>query len=183
MVIAIPFENKKQFYLNNKQQFFGVTGHVRFGDRTVEATGTETAILDWGRGVWPFSHEWFWGNGAALMDGGRFGFNIGWGFGDLSATGENMFFWNGKAYKVGQLEVDRDPNNYTAPWHFRSNDGLLDLTMTPIFDHQTATKVLFVNNSCHQVFGHFNGTAQLPDGQIIKVKDMVAFCEHAVNHW
>ncbi|NLP47717.1 MAG: DUF2804 domain-containing protein [Clostridiales bacterium] len=183
MVIATPFDKPGQFYLNCKEHFYGVTGHVRLGGKEVLATGQETALLDWGRGVWPFHQEWFWGCGSGFVNGGRFGFNIGWGFGDLSKASENMFFWEGKAYKLGHLKVERDPKNYMAPWHFVSDDGLFDMTMTPIFDNDTKTKVLFVDNRCHQVFGNFKGWAKLPDGQVIKVENLLAFCEHAVNNW
>lgn len=183
MVIATPFHKPKQFYLNCKEHFYGVEGYVRFGDVTITATGKETALLDWGRGVWPFHQEWFWGCGAGNQADGRFGFNIGWGFGDLSYASENMFFWNGKSYKLGTLKVVRDKDNYMAPWHFISDDGYLDITMTPIYDNYTETKVAFLNTRCHQVHGYFSGRAILPDGEVIHIKELLAFCEHAINNW
>ncbi|HBR34735.1 MAG TPA: hypothetical protein DD734_08875 [Firmicutes bacterium] len=36
---------------------------------------------------------------------------------------------------------------------------------------------------CHQVFGKFTGKAVLDDGQVIEVKDVMAFAEYAVNRW
>ncbi len=183
MVIATPFDKPGQFYLNCKAHFYGVTGHARFGEREVVATGGETAILDWGRGVWPFHQEWFWGNGAAQLEGGRFGFNIGWGFGDLTHATENMFFWNGRVHKLEHLIVERDEKDYMAPWHFSSGDGRLEMTMNPLYDNDQITKVLFVNNRIHQVFGNFSGKAVLPDGQAIEFENLIAFCEHAVNNW
>lgn len=183
MVIATPFHKPKQFYLNCKEHFYGVQGYARFGNTTINATGKETALLDWGRGVWPYHQEWFWGCGAGYQAGGRFGFNFGWGFGNLSYATENMIFWNGKSYKLGIVNVLRDIDNYMAPWHFTSDDGYLNLTMTPIYDNDTQTKVAFVNNRCHQVFGYFSGCAKLPDGEVIHIKDFLAFCEHAINNW
>ena len=183
MVIATPFSKPEQFYLNCKEHFYGVKGYARFGNYTIHANGKATALLDWGRGVWPFHQEWFWGCGAGEQAGGRFGFNLGWGFGDLSYANENMFFWNGKAYKLGSLKVSREENNYLAPWHFVSEDGYLDMTMTPIFDNDTQTKVAFVNNRCHQVFGYFSGQVELPDGEVIRIHNLLAFCEHAINNW
>jgi len=47
----------------------------------------------------------------------------------------------------------------------------------------TETKMLFVHNKCHQVFGKFNGKAILDDGNVINVKDMVAFTEYVANLW
>lgn len=183
MVIATPFENKRQFYLNYKENYYGAAGKAQFGDTCVEFGPRDTALLDWGRGVWPFRHEWFWGNGAAFVDGGRFGFNIGWGFGDLRHATENMFFWNGKAYKLGELQVERDARDYMAPWRFRDEAGCFDFTMTPVYDNFTQTKIAFIDTHCHQVFGRYSGAAVLPGGEKIKVPDMPAFCEHAENRW
>lgn len=183
MVIAIPFSKPGQFYLNCKEHFYGVNGFVQFNQLTIHASGKETALLDWGRGVWPFHQEWFWGCGAGEQADGRFGFNIGWGFGDLSYANENMFFWNGKAYKLGTLEVSREEKHYLAPWHFVSEDKRFEMTMAPIFDNHTQTKVAFINNRCHQIFGYFSGRVVLPGGKLIQINHLLAFCEHAINNW
>ncbi len=183
LVIATPFFKRNQFYLNYKESYYGVSGRVTFGDMRMTPGPDATALLDWGRGVWPFAHEWFWGNGAGFVDGVRFGFNIGWGFGDLQYATENMFFWNGKAYKLDRLDATRDAHDYMKPWHFKDNNGLFDFTMTPIYDRYTENKMIVINTHCHQIFGRYNGTAVLPDGKVIEVKDLMAFCEHAENRW
>ncbi len=183
LVIATPFYKINQFYLNYKENYYGVSGRVAFGDMAITPGSDATALLDWGRGVWPFAHEWFWGNGAGFVDGGRFGFNIGWGFGDLQYATENMFFWNGKAYKLDRLDATRDAHDYMKPWHFKDSEGLFDFTMTPIYDRYTENKMIVINTHCHQIFGCYNGTAVLPDGKVIEVKDLMAFCEHAENRW
>ncbi len=183
LVIATPFFKRNQFYLNYKENYYGLSGVAQLGDMRVQAGAEDTALLDWGRGVWPFKHEWFWGNGCGFVDGGRFGFNIGWGFGDLQYATENMFFWNGKAYKLDTLEVEVDTGDYMKPWRFKDRNGRFDFTMTPIYDRYTENNMVVINTHCHQIFGRYNGTAVLPDGQTITVKDMTAFCEHAENRW
>ena len=183
LVIATPFFKKNQFYLNYKESYYGMSGRVTVGDMRMSPGPNDTALMDWGRGVWPFQHEWFWGNGAGFVGGEHFGFNIGWGFGDLQYATENMFFWNGKAYKLDQLDVERDERDYMQPWHFKDRDGLFDFTMTPVYDRYTENNMLVINTHCHQIFGRYNGTAVLPDGKTIEVKDLIAFCEHAENRW
>jgi len=183
MVIATPFFKQRQFYLNYKENYYGVSGYAQLGKKRIEPGSEDTALLDWGRGVWPYKHEWFWGNGCGFVNGGRFGFNIGWGFGDLQYATENMFFWNGKAYKLDIIEAERDKSDYMKPWHFRDSSGVFDLTLTPVYDRYTENRALIVNTHCHQIFGYYNGTAMLPGGEVINVNNLLAFCEHAENKW
>ena len=182
MVIATPFAQPNQFYLNQKEHYPSVSGYARIGDTTAEAQPGGTALLDWGRGVWPFRQDWYWGCGSCVSNGKRFGFNIGWGFGDLRYATENMIFLDGKAIKLGKLTADMDENALDCPWHFRDEDGILDMTMTPVYDNHTTTKLLWVDNSCHQVYGRFSGTVHLPAGEY-RFEQLDAFVEHAHNRW
>ena len=59
----------------------------------------------------------------------------------------------------------------------------VSLTMTPSWDRTTKTKLLFIDNECHQVFGRFDGFAVLDDGTKLEVRELFAFAEHAVNNW
>lgn len=181
MVIATPFAKPTQFYLNYKENYYSGTGTVRFDDLTVDFDGC-TGLIDWGRGIWPYSHEWFWGNLTAHIDGIPFGFNIGWGFGDLSQATENMFFYNKKAYKLGVLQVERDENDYMKPWRFADPEGKLQMTFTPLFDNYTQNKYVVIDTHCNQVFGYFTGTIET-DGGPKEFRDLLAFVEHAVNRW
>ena len=181
MVIATPFKKKKQFYLNYKENYYKVLGFVRFDEQEVNFDNA-TGLIDWGRGVWPYSHEWFWGNLTSFIDNVPFGFNIGWGFGDLSNATENMFFYNKKAYKLGHLKVTRNENNYMEPWHLIDENEDMELFFTPLYDNYTFNKILFVNTHCDQVYGYFNGYIKV-DGKKIEFNNILAFIEHAVNKW
>lgn len=181
MVIATPFKKKKQFYLNYKENYYKVLGFVRFDEQEVNFDNA-TGLIDWGRGVWPYSHEWFWGNLTSFIDNVPFGFNIGWGFGDLSNATENMFFYNKKAYKLGHLKVTRNENNYMDSWHLIDENEDMELFFTPLYDNYTFNKILFVNTHCDQVYGYFNGYIKV-DGKKIEFNNILAFIEHAVNKW
>ncbi|WP_040949003.1 DUF2804 domain-containing protein [Gorillibacterium massiliense] len=185
MVIATPFdEEPAMFYYNHKINCMPANGTVQVGNKTYRFEPESSfGLLDWGRGVWPFHHEWFWGNGSCYVNGKPFGFNIGFGFGNLSAATENMLFYDGTAHKLGQVHFDLASGGYMSKKRVTSDDGRFEMEFTPIYDQITSTKLLFVNNGCHQVFGKFNGTAVLDDGAILEIKDMVAFMEHAINNW
>lgn len=181
ILVCTPFSNKKHFYLNHKIALTA-DGFARFGDREFLFKKNECfGGLDWGRGYLPFSHEWLWGAGYGITDGEYFGFNIG-KFGNNENGTENVFFIGNKAYKLGNMAFEFDKNDYMKPWHCFSDDGLFDLTMTPTFDNHTFTKLLFVDNSCHQVFGKWNGFV-VADGQKKEIKNFFASCERAKNQW
>lgn len=187
MVIATPFEKSTQFYLNYKENYYGMTGFVRFtgvdaaDSMEVDFSGA-TGVMDWGRGVWPYSHEWFWGNLTGHIDEVPFAFNIGWGFGDLSNATENFYFYNKKAYKLGTLHTEWDDNNLMKVQHFYDDEGKFDVTFAPFYDNYTENKFFIVDTECHQLFGHFSGRFQTEDG-MVEFRDILAFVEHAINNW
>lgn len=186
LTMAVPFPGKPQhFYLNKKMNSMPASGHVKVGNISFTLNPeTDFAVLDWGRGVWPYRCSWYWGNGThRLPDGSLFGFEIGWGFGDMSAASENMLFYNGKAHKIEQIYLDKDATDWMKPWRFRSSDGRFEMTMDPTFDNYTSSRIGPVGNQCHQVFGKWNGAAILDDGTKLEIQDMLAFCEFSDNRW
>lgn len=185
IVMATPFdEDPCAFYYNHKINCMPASGAAVIGGKEYRFDPEESfGLLDWGRGVWPFSHEWFWGSGSTWIDGKRFGFNIGYGFGNTSAATENMIFYDGECHKIDEVQFNIPPDSYSEPWTFSSSDGRFEMDFIPIFDNYTEDRVLFVNKHCHQVFGKFTGRAVLDHGRVIQVEDMMAFAEHAVNRW
>ncbi len=196
--IAVPFDkpNNKHFYYNQKTNCMVATGKVTYGDKVYEFKGKEDnsfAVLDWGRGVWPFHQVWWWGNGNTVLPDGRiFGFEIGWGFGNTEAASESTAFIDGKAYKLGYLKLENEKDivrpldscwhNNNQIWKITSDDGSFEMTMTPEFDNYTMLRFLVVGNLCHQVFGKWSGTVKC-GGETIEIKDMTAFLERSDNMW
>ncbi|HBL40853.1 MAG TPA: hypothetical protein DDY98_04490, partial [Ruminococcaceae bacterium] len=115
LVMAVPFDTKdnKHFYYNQKVNCMATTGTVKVGKIDAEFKGAADdsyCVLDWGRGVWPYHEVWWWGNGSKTVYDGQgkahtFGWEIGWGFGDMSAATENTLFYDGKAHKIGTLKL------------------------------------------------------------------------------
>lgn len=184
MVINVPFdESPTRFYYNHKINCMPAEGFVRTGGETYHFDPSDSfGLLDWGRGVWPFHNEWFWSNGTGEVDGSIFGFNLGCGFGNTDAATENILFYEGNAHKLGKLQITHEPD-FMKPWQLADDAGRVKLTTTPSFDRTTTTKVLFINNVCHQVFGRFDGFVVLDDGRQLEIKELYAFAEHAVNNW
>ena len=114
-----------------------------------------------------------------------FGFEITWGIGCEDNATETCLFWDGKAQKIGSVDVETFPKGrYMEPWKFVSEDGRFNLTMTPYYDHHSDMNVLkIVRLHSHQVHGLWNGTVTLDDGTVVEIKDMYAFCEYVENKW
>lgn len=61
--------------------------------------------------------------------------------------------------------------------------GLLD--WAEVYDRLTQTKVLWIDNCTHQMFGGFRGFIILDDGTKLELtgKELISFAEHVVNNW
>ena len=189
MVIVIPFENKPHhFYYNRKINCLPADGRViSQGQEYLFSPAASFGTLDWGRGVWPYQGQWYWGSASGLIGGRAFGFNIGHGFGDTSRATENMLFYGGIASKLSQVhfEVPRENSreSYLTPWQVQDEAGRLSLTFTPILDRAAEMNVLVLGSSQHQVFGRFDGFAVTDDGTRLEVRDLMGFLEKVRNRW
>ena len=185
IVMMTPFKEYPQaFYYNEKISCMPADGFINIGEEHfIFEPASSLGLLDWGRGVWPFSTEWYWGSGSGFVNGKLFGFNIGFGFGDTTAATENMLFYDGKPNKISEVNFDLSAGCYMAPKHFSSDDGSFEMDFTPLYDRYTENKLLFVNTQCHQVFGNFSGKVRLNDGTNLEIKNLKAFTEHAINNW
>ncbi|MGF7144948.1 hypothetical protein HNQ56_003381 [Anaerotaenia torta] len=184
LVINIPFdESPTAFYYNHKINCMPAEGVVRYGEKQYCFSSADSyGLLDWGRGVWPFHNEWYWSNGTGLVNNRIFGFNLGCGFGNTSHATENILFYGDDICKLGEVSFELG-SDYMCPWHIHDTDGKLDLVLTPRYDRTTKTKLLWVDNCCHQMFGEFTGRAVLEDGTELKIEKLVSFAEYAVNNW
>jgi len=185
MVIATPWPTKTpHFYLNQKINCMPASGTVKIGSRTMTfSPDTDFGVLDWGRGVWTYKNTWYWGSASGIVAGSRFGFNIGYGFGDTSKASENMLFFDGKAHKLDQVTFSLDDADVLKPWKFTSNDGRFELVMQPVIDRSDAIDFGIIKNLGHQVFGHYSGWVVLDDGSRLEIRDLLGFAEKITNHY
>ena len=114
-----------------------------------------------------------------------FGFEITWAIGNESNATETCLFYDGKAHKIGAIDVETFPKDdkYMEPWKIISEDGRFNLTMTPTFDYHTDLDLKIGRMHAHQVHGNWNGNVILDDGTKLEIKDMYAFCEYVENRW
>lgn len=183
MNLVVPWSSDKDaFSFTRKIVGLSAQGSFRKGREVHGFTSTDSfALLDWGRGVWPFETTWFWGYGMGWQEGGisddadaldshRFGLNLAYGLGDTTDATENMFLIDGKGYKLGEVdfgvvyryEADKKKrvdyiSRLMGPWHITDSDGLLDLVFTPYHDCAGSVNLAMIVSDRHQVFGEFEG--------------------------
>jgi hypothetical protein len=184
MVIATPWDKKHAFYYNQKINTMRASGYMEYDGKRYEFNpATDFGTLDWGRGVWTYDNTWLWGSGNADINGKRFGFNIGYGFGNTSAATENVIFYEGKVHKLDDVEFHIPEGNMMDKWTFTSSDGRFEMEFEPVLDRAACIDFKVLVSDQHQVFGKMSGKAVLDDGTVIEVKDMMCFAEKVHNRY
>lgn len=190
LVIATPWkENPKAFYYNQKINCMPASGIVTFDGKEYHFDPShDFGTLDWGRGVWTYDNTWYWSSGNAVINGKRFGFNLGYGFGDTKAASENIIFYDGKGHKFDDIffNIPLDKNgskDYMSPWTFTSSDGRFEADFVPLLDRAAKIDVKVIVTDQHQVFGKMSGKAILDDDEVIVFKDVLCFAEDVHNKY
>ncbi len=193
MTITTPWDADRHFYYNTKVNCMPASGMVEYDGEILRFDPAhDFGTLDWGRGVWTYDNTWYWGNGNALVGGHRFGFNIGYGFGDTSAASENILFLDGKAHKLDDLSFgipeDTDPKAMEGPewmkeWHMTSSDGRFEMDFVPVLDRAAKLDFRLIVSDQHQVFGRMSGKAVLDDGTVLEIRDVLCFAEKVHNKY
>jgi len=189
MVLTVPFHNKpKHFYYNQKTLGMRAEGTIK--TKGIEHTfeGEALALMDYGRGVWPYFSKWLWGAAQGKVADQLIAINIGHGFGDTNAAGEDMVFVDGVGHKLdhGRFKLQKDANGnyqFLKPWTYKTHDKRLDLVFTPRLIRKDYTNLVVIKSRQNQVFGTYSGTVVLDDNTKISFKDLPGFAESFINKW
>lgn len=190
MVIATPFDgDDRAFYYNAKLNCLTASGYFELGGKRHNFDpAVSLGVLDWGRGVWTYRNTWYWSSLSCYVDNVRFGFNLGYGFGNTSAASENMLFYDGKAHKLDKVTFNipsapQGGENYSGEWTITDNEKRLRLTFIPEVDRYDGINLGVLKTDQHQVFGCFYGKAVLDDGTVVELSGQRGFAEKVYNKW
>lgn len=185
--VVIPWSDRR-FQFTSKHQGRPATGRADLGGRSFEIggeSGDAWGILDIGRGRWPYRTQWNWGGGTGRSaDARRVALQFGAKWTEGTGFTENGVFIDGRLHKIGEeLDWQYVWDDPMRPWRVRSNDGTLDVTLTPVHDRHARTNLGVVMNEVHQVFGRWSGT--VPDGadSTLSIKDALGFAEESRARW
>jgi hypothetical protein len=184
LVTAMPFAEPGRFFYTDKIFALPASGTFEIEDQSfVIPAGESWAVLDWGRGVWPEEFEWGWAGAGGLVDGVRFGFNIGFGDEDNSRTTGSAVLYDGVLHKLGEIEWQYNADDLMQPWQFTSLDGRFEMTLDPAADGSMVLDLGTYRANTTKVYGHCTGEVVLDDGTALTVSDILCFAEHCIQAW
>lgn len=140
------------------------------------------AVLDHGRGRWPYRVRWNWAAGSGVVDGRVIGLQLGSKWTDGSGATENALVVDGCLSKISEeLSWDYDPGDWMRPW--RITGASADLTFTPFHRKHSSTQALVIASRTDQLFGTWSGWALDDLGRRVPVDGLEGFAEDVSNRW
>ncbi|MGW8565580.1 DUF2804 domain-containing protein [Isoptericola sp. NPDC055881] len=145
------------------------------------------AVLDHGRGRWPYRAAWQWGVGFGRGVDARgasreVALQLGGTWTRTGPTTENGIFVDGRLHKIHEeLDWAFDPRAYTEPWRVRGER--LDLVFVPAHDRVSRTQLGLVASSTHQCFGTWSGWVAVDDGSRVHLDGLDGWAEDVAQRW
>lgn len=184
MTFVVPWSIER-FQMNSKHNSIPTEGVVVVGDKTYEADPDKChAILDLGRGMWPYRSWWNWGVGSGVVDGKLVAVNVGDKWTTATGANENGIFIDHKTYKVMEdLEWTYDITDWMKPWRVKSlHSDSIDITLTPILFEKLAINGGLLRTGGANAYGRWSGTLKA-GGQTIEFRDMMGWAEEFEHRW
>ena len=144
--------------------------------------GESWAVLDHGRGRWPYSMRWHWGAASGIEHGRRLGLQLGGLWTDGTGSTENALSIDGRLHKLGaELRWDFDSSDWLRPWTITGDR--VELTFTPFHDRYAKTALGVVHTETHQCFGTYRGTVTDDSGAAVPIEALLGWAEFVKNRW
>jgi hypothetical protein len=135
------------------------------------------AAVDASNGLLARDTAWRW----ASAHRGDVGFNLQQGY---FGSQENVMWLDGRPIGLAAAHFDFDPAQPMAPWHVRTEDGLLDLVFTPEGARTDDRDLLVAASHYVQPIGTFAGTVRAaPGAPLRQVLDLLGVTEDHRSRW
>ncbi len=186
IAVASPCsDDATQFCYNVNTLCMPVSGYVTVDSERYEFNSkTDFAMLDWGRGVWTSQNtKRIRCTGCGDLNSRIFGFNIGYGLGDMSQASENAVFIDGICHKTGRVFIDIPMEDRNEQWVIRSDDKRFEAVISPEFNCDSKHILGLKTFSEKIMFGRLSGTAVLDNGETVDIKEIPCFFEESENKY
>lgn len=151
------------------------------GQRHAFGADGSFAVLDHGRGIWPYRMHWNWA-AAAAMDGRDLALTLGGKWTDGTGATEDGLLLDGVLHKHhGPLNWEYTPGDWMRPWRITGEHA--DLAFHPEDLRVARTDLLVISTCTHQPFGTFTGWMADTAGERHVVDGLVGWAEDVRNRW
>ena len=179
MAVVIPWSDKR-FQYTEKDNTLPASGTVVVDGRDYPLPDGQTwAVLDHGRGKWPYDTTWNWASASGAVGDHVIGLQFGGKWTVGTGMTENALCIDGRVSKISQ-ELEWTYGPWLEPWTVRGDD--VDVTFHPRFERATKTNVGVIFTEVHQCFGHWTGTVRA-EGVEYAVDGIRGFAEQAQMRW
>ncbi|NLI04100.1 MAG: DUF2804 domain-containing protein [Actinomycetaceae bacterium] len=179
--LVVPWSDRL-FQYTVKDVALPVTGTVWVAGERFDFSEDSWAILDHGRGRWPYDIMWNWGAGCGRSGENVLGIQFGDKWTDGTGTVENSVLVNGKLTKISEeLVWEYDTSNWMSPW--RVWGSTIDVTLRPFHIKSSRTDLKVLTGRTDQAFGIWSGWFKDDDGVTYDFDNLIGFAEEVHNRW
>jgi hypothetical protein len=156
LAVVVPW-SRRRFQYTVKDVALPATGTVTVDGATFAVPAGESwAVLDHGRGRWPYDISWNWGAGSGVSAGHVIGIQVGGRWTKGTGSTENGVLVDGHLHKISEeLEWTYDLADWRRPW--RISGGGLEATFSPEYDRKAVTDLGIISTRTDQCFGYWSG--------------------------
>ncbi|MFH5821779.1 DUF2804 domain-containing protein [Georgenia sp. AZ-5] len=180
--VVVPWTDRL-FQYTVKDVALPVRGRLWLDGEEVAVGGPGTwAVMDFGRGRWPYSVVWNRGTGSGVVDGVVTGLQLGGKWTDGTGATENALLVDGRVHYLGEdLSWAYDETDYTSPWFVTG--PRVQVRLTPFHERSARSSLGVVATEAHQCFGTWAGWVVDDDGTERPVDGLVGWAEEVANRW
>lgn len=182
MGVVVPWSNRR-FQYTVKDVARPARGTITVDGVVHDLPADESwAVLDHGRGRWPYRMTWHWGAASGREHGRRLGVQLGGLWTDGTGSTENALSIDGRVHKLGgDLEWRYDADDWLRPWSITGER--VDLRFEPFHDRFSKTALGVIHSETHQCFGTYRGVVTDDAGEVIAIEALSGWAEHVRQRW
>ena len=180
--VVIPWSSTR-FQYTVKDVARQIRGSLVVDGQTFEIDKeTDFAVLDRGRGRWPYAMTWNWGAGFQRRGDHSLGLQVGAKWTAGTPGTENALFVDGDLhYFPDELHWTYDADDEQAHWHIEGEQ--LEARLEPFHLRRAQVNALIIANKTLQAFGRWSGWAIDNDGQRHDLDGLIGWAEEVHNRW
>nr|WP_255216509.1 DUF2804 domain-containing protein [Pseudenhygromyxa sp. WMMC2535] len=180
--VVVPW-SRTRFQYTIKDVARPAQGWLRVRGKAHELRDGQTwAVLDHGRGRWPYRLNWNWGAGSGRVGERVIGVQLGGKWTVGTGATENALVVDGRLSKISEeFEWRYDLDNPLRPW--RVFGERVELRFEPFYDRAATIDLGLFASRQHQCFGTWTGAVIDDAGERVRVDGVEGWAEDVRNRW